>query len=137
VDGAEKLPDCVEATEQAERREKIGERKLGKSAFMPSLDFEFRGIPKLVYQWVDLRKEIAEFERKFRPFPPRSGSISKPLPRFVCYMGCYMGDPRKRWSDQDRQRDRLDQIQRERSFFQLKFAEVYEEENAKPKSQQS
>ena len=28
MDGAEKLPDCVEATEQAERREKIGERKL-------------------------------------------------------------------------------------------------------------
>jgi hypothetical protein len=26
----------------------------------------------------DLRDEIAEYERKYRPFPPRSGSVSKP-----------------------------------------------------------
>jgi len=31
------------------------------------------------YQIVDLRDEIAQFEREHRPFPPRSGSVSKPL----------------------------------------------------------
>jgi len=30
------------------------------------------------YQLVDLRDEIANYERKYRPFPPRSGSVSKP-----------------------------------------------------------
>lgn len=28
---------------------------------------------------IDLRDEIAEYERKYRPFPPRSGSVSKPV----------------------------------------------------------
>jgi len=34
------------------------------------------------YVIVDLRTEFAEYERKFRPFPPCSGSVSKPIPRF-------------------------------------------------------
>jgi len=32
----------------------------------------------LTLQLVDLRDEIARYEREFRPFPPRSGSVSKP-----------------------------------------------------------
>jgi hypothetical protein len=34
----------------------------------------------LEYQVVDRRKEIAEYENRFRPFPPRKGSVSKPRP---------------------------------------------------------
>ena len=32
----------------------------------------------LTLQLVDLRDEIARYERAFRPFPPLSGSVSKP-----------------------------------------------------------
>ena len=32
----------------------------------------------LTLQLVDLRDEIARYEREFRPFPPLSGSVSKP-----------------------------------------------------------
>lgn len=34
----------------------------------------------MIVDWgiVDLRDEIAEYEREHRPFPPRSGSVSKP-----------------------------------------------------------
>ena len=34
------------------------------------------------YEVVDIRKEIAEYERLHRPFPPRSGSVSKPYPKW-------------------------------------------------------
>jgi hypothetical protein len=34
------------------------------------------------YELVDIRKEIADYARIHRPFPPRSGSVSKPYPRF-------------------------------------------------------
>lgn len=32
----------------------------------------------LEYQMVDRRDDIARYEREQRPFPPRSGSVSKP-----------------------------------------------------------
>ena len=35
-------------------------------------------IEDIEYQLVDLRDEIAAFEKENRPFPPRSGSVSKP-----------------------------------------------------------
>lgn len=31
-----------------------------------------------MFETYSLREEIAEWERKHRPFPPRSGSVSKP-----------------------------------------------------------
>ena len=34
----------------------------------------------LQFQAVDLRDEIAKYEMENRPFPPRSGSVSKPRP---------------------------------------------------------
>jgi hypothetical protein len=41
---------------------------------------EHEYLPHLELMVIDRRTEIATYERQFRPFPPRSGSVSKPKP---------------------------------------------------------